>query len=52
MADDPDLERLRRLLAPTQEKQPSRLKQMLAKLAARKAKYGRRSKRNKDDKAA
>ena len=32
MTDDPELERLRRLLAPLPEKKASRLKKMLAKL--------------------
>ena len=52
MIDDPELERLRRLFARPLEKKPSRLKTMLAKLGARKAKYGRQSKKKKDDKAA
>jgi hypothetical protein len=51
MADDPELERLRRLLAPAQEEKPSRLKKIMAKFSKRKPKYGRRSKK-KGDKAA
>jgi hypothetical protein len=53
MADDPELERLRRLLTPAPEKKPSRLKKMLARLAGKNPKYGRQSKKKKkDDQAA
>jgi hypothetical protein len=51
MADESELDHLRRLLTPTQPKKRSRLKKILDKFGKREPKYGRKSKK-KDDKAA
>jgi hypothetical protein len=50
MADekDPEVERLRRLMAAMHIQKPSRLKRIMARLSTRKIENGSKSKNNKD----